>query len=152
MPGWFVDTSALAKLYHTERGTEKVELIAETAGNRLWISRLGAVELSSVLAKKARTGLISRDDVAVLLRRFSGDLTSRRLEVYAIHAAEFAVAEGLIRRHGFEIGLRSLDAIQIAAAVGLRNEGLVEYVVASDRILCRIAALEGFSVLNPEDA
>jgi hypothetical protein len=43
-----------------------------------------------------------------------------------------------------------LDAIQIAVALGLKSQGLVEQFVAADKVLCEVATLEGFAVLNPE--
>ena len=45
----FLDTSALAKLYHSELGTESIERLFERAPFAL-ISRLGVVEMDSVLS------------------------------------------------------------------------------------------------------
>jgi predicted nucleic acid-binding protein len=133
LPGWFLDTSALAKLYHAEQGTERMRSIAQDSGNRLWISGLAVVEFSSVSATKVRTGFLHREDAAVLLRRFGQELVSGRFGLYAIGEAEFSFAGRLIERYASDIGLRSLDAIQIAAAVGLRGGGLIEYVVVCSR-------------------
>jgi len=44
----------------------------------------------------------------------------------------------------------ALDALQLAVALELRHQKLVDDFVAADTILCEIAALEGFSVINPE--
>jgi hypothetical protein len=96
------------------------------------------VELPSEFARKVHNGLLLRDDAAVLVRQFREDLASERFETCFILEEDFAQAESLIERHAFDLGLRSLDAIQIAAAVGLRSKGLIEYLVASDRILCRV--------------
>jgi hypothetical protein len=46
--------------------------------------------------------------------------------------------------------LRALDAVQLAVALGLKRQGLIDRFVAADKILCEVAALEGFSVFNPE--
>ena len=46
--------------------------------------------------------------------------------------------------------LRSLDALQLSIAIELRRAGLVAVFVAADQKLCRLAALEGFDVTNPE--
>jgi hypothetical protein len=62
LPGYFFDTSALAKLYHAEVGTPKVDEIVEAAGTQVLISRLTVVELRSVFAIKVRTQFISRED------------------------------------------------------------------------------------------
>jgi predicted nucleic acid-binding protein len=151
LPGWFFDTSALAKLYHSETGSGRVESIVNITPNRVWISRLTLMELPSAFAIKVRTGFLPREDASVLLRRFRADLSSSRFDVYPIREEEFAMAGALIDRHSFHLGLRTLDAIQLAAALRVRSFDLVEYFVASDRLLCRVAALEGFSVINPED-
>jgi hypothetical protein len=43
MPGYFLDTSALAKLYHSEAGTDRMELLVESPGVRMIISQLSLV-------------------------------------------------------------------------------------------------------------
>lgn len=48
------------------------------------------------------------------------------------------------------VRLRALDAIQIAVALRLRNQGLVDQFVSADKVLCEVAALEGFAVFDPE--
>ena len=46
--------------------------------------------------------------------------------------------------------LRALDALQLAVVIELRNQRSVDHFVAADAILCGVAKLEGFSVINPE--
>ena len=72
------------------------------------------------------------------------------LEVFSIGESEFALAELLLERYAFGSRLRSLDALQLAAASALRNRKLVDHLVAADAVLCEVARLEGFSVINPE--
>jgi len=48
--------------------------------------------------------------------------------------------------------LRALDALQLAVAVELRHRSLADFFVAADKVLCEVAGLEGFSVINPEQA
>ena len=73
MSAYFFDTSALAKLYHPEVGTPKVVEIVEAVGAQIRISRLTVVELRSVFAIKARTRVVTREDVDLLLRQFQED-------------------------------------------------------------------------------
>jgi predicted nucleic acid-binding protein len=150
LSGWFFDTSAFAKLYHPEKGTARTESIINGSA-RVWISRLTAVELTSVFAKKVRTGVLGREAGLAVLGQFQADFLSRRFDICPVRSREFEVAEQLIRQHAFDSGLRSLDAIQLAAAHRLKALGSAGHFLASDRILCRIATLEGFSVVNPED-
>ena len=56
MSGYFLDTSALAKLYHQEDGSQYLEQLVTTSGSNTFISRLSLVELESVFAIKIRTG------------------------------------------------------------------------------------------------
>jgi len=55
LPNSFLDTSALAKRYHKEHGSEYVDRMLEQPASRLLISHLSIVELESVLAIKTRT-------------------------------------------------------------------------------------------------
>ena len=150
MSGYFFDTSALAKLYHPEIGTPKVVQIVGAVGAQIRISRLTVVELRSVFAIKVRTQVVSREDVSLLMRQFQEDVVSRRFHVFAVHESEFALAERLIEQHGHHKRLRTLDAVQLAVALGLKNQGLIDHFVAADAALCEVAALVGLSILDPE--
>ena len=150
MAAYYFDSSALAKFYHPEVGTPAVDRIIQAADNKIRISRLTAVELPSVFAIKVRTEFINRDDARVFLRQFREDIISEKFDVFAMRETEFAAAERLIERYAFDLRLRALDALQIAMALSLRNQALVDHFVAADKILCEVAALEGFSVVNPE--
>ena len=138
------------KLYHPEAGTPFVDQIVNTADNVVRVARLTIAELTSAFAIKVRTQSIGRDDADVFLRQFRGDIASGKLEVFSIGEAEFAGAELLVDRYAFASRLRALDALQLAVALELRNQKLVDHFVAADTILCEVAGLEGFSVINPE--
>jgi len=150
LPGHFFDSSALVKLYHAEIGTPVVDQIVNAAGNAIRISRLTPAELTSAFAIKVRTQSINREDADLLLRQFRKDLATGKLEIFSVAESEFAMAESLVERYAFELRLRALDALQLAVALELRNQGLVDHFVAADRTLCEVAGLEGFSVINPE--
>jgi predicted nucleic acid-binding protein len=150
LAGYFFDSSALVKLYHAEAGTPTVSQIVNTTGNLIRVSRLTVAELTSAFAIKARTLSINREDADLFLRQFREDVTSGMLEVFSIGESEFALAELLLERYAFGSRLRSLDALQLAAASALRNRKLVDHLVAADAVLCEVARLEGFSVINPE--
>lgn len=150
MASYFLDSSALAKLYHPEVGTQAMDEIAEAEGNKLCISRLTVVELPSVFAIKVRTQFINREDAHALLRQFREDILTKKLAVFAIREQEFALAERLVEQYAFDLRLRTLDAVQIAVALRLRALALIDRFVAADKVLCEVAAPEGFSVLNPE--
>lgn len=150
MPVYFLDSSALVKLYHAETGTPAIERIVNDPQNIIRISRLSVAELTSAFAIKVRTQFINRDDADIFLRQFRGDVASGKLKVFSISETEFALAELLVERYAFDLRLRALDALQLAVALELRNGKLVDHFVAADTVLCDVARLEGFSVINPE--
>jgi hypothetical protein len=67
-----------------------------------------------------------------------------------LRGREFALAEHLLDHYAFDLRLRALDALQLAVAIGLKKQNVVDHFVAADQILCEVAAREGFSVINPE--
>jgi hypothetical protein len=68
LAAYFFDSSALAKLYHPEVGTPTVDLIIETAENKIRISRLTVVELPSVFAIKVRTQSVASSVLSIPLQ------------------------------------------------------------------------------------
>ena len=151
MPGDFLDTSALAKHYHAEVGSAEVDRLWNDPANNLFISRLSALEIISVFASKVRAGTISIADFDNLRRRFLADLTkTKRLLGTRLLVAHYQEAERLLRVHGTTRRLRTLDALQIAVALDLHRKSAIQRIVAADKDLLAVAALEGLGVLNPE--
>jgi len=46
--------------------------------------------------------------------------------------------------------LRTLDSLQLAVALSLHRSDAAESLVAADKILCKVAVLEGVPVTDPE--
>ena len=153
MPSYFLDTSALAKRYHKENGSQYMDRILEQPGSRSLISNLSIVELESVLAIKTRTGEINQQSLEIARRRFRADLARQRLLVApSVHEGHFQSARKLLVRYGVAEGLRTLDALQLAMALDLQRTGQITVLVAADQRLCRIASLAGCSAVNPEQS
>ena len=118
MANYFLDTSALAKRYHKENGSEYMDRILEQPGSRSLISNLSIVELESVLAIKTRTGEINQQSLEIARRRFRADLARQRLLVApSLHEGHFQRARKLLVRYGVAEGLRTLDALQLAMSL-----------------------------------
>lgn len=151
MANYFLDTSALAKLYHQEAGSDYMDRILEQAGSRSLISRLSIVELESVLAIKTRTGEIDQAAIQIARRRFRADLARQRLFVAPpVHEGHFQSARKLLVQYGVAEGLRTLDALQLAIALDLHRQEYIAVLVAADQRLCRVAPLVGCTAINPE--
>ena len=74
---YFLDISALAKLYHQEQGSEMVEGWAADHTIRLWLSDLARIELHSVFVRKVREGELVEATLQAVLECFQEDLRSR---------------------------------------------------------------------------
>jgi predicted nucleic acid-binding protein len=146
---YFFDTSALAKLYHQEAGSDRVEELVRNPAHRILISRLAVVEMHSVFALKVRSQAIEADDATALRRRFLSDIRSGVFEVLALAQIHYEWAERLISSYGFHYGLRTLDALQLSVAAEL-PKSILDHIVASDRALGEVATLENSSVIDPE--
>lgn len=121
-------------------------------GRRVLISSLGFVEIQSAFALKVRTGVLDRKGAGLQRLRLLLDVAAGDIEVFSITEDHFVTAERLIGRHGFTYRLRTLDALQLAVALDLAAEGLVDHFVVADQSLGEVASLEGLVVINPESA
>lgn len=150
MPHYFLDTSALAKLYRKEIGSDLVDRVVAEPDSRRFISRFTILEMESVLALKFRTGEIDERSMLIARRRLEADLGSRRLLVATVSDDHLRGARQLLIDHGRTEALRGPDALQLSVALALKRAGLVSVFVAADQKLCRVAIIEGFTTLNPE--
>ncbi|OGO40716.1 MAG: hypothetical protein A2Z03_02910 [Chloroflexi bacterium RBG_16_56_8] len=147
---YFLDSSAIAKRYAEEVGTEWVEtLCASHAGNIIALAHIGMVEVAAALAAKQRTNVITSSQYEDALT----NLISDGQEQYRLVVVDKGVIDRAIqlaRRRK----LRGCDAIQLASALAL-NESLVEdnlpalTFVAADNDLIAAASGEGLATENP---
>lgn len=150
MPGSFLDTSALAKHYHLEIGSAEVDRQWADSVRELFVSRIGVVEAISVFAGKVRTGDLSASAFAVLRKRFLNDVGSGRPKLVRLLVGHFKQADRLIAQHGLTRRIRTLDALQLAVALDLHRQGMIDQLVTSDKHLLSVAVAEGISVFDPE--
>jgi hypothetical protein len=81
VPRYFLDTSALAKVYRKELGSDLMDRIVAEPGSHRFISRFTILEMESVLALKFRTGEIDERSILIARRRLEADRRPRRLLV-----------------------------------------------------------------------
>lgn len=138
----FVDTSALAKLYVAEPDSDDFEAWF-AAAMPVAISLLTTVEMASVFRKYVRTGRLSATALAAIDAAFADDIDSGCLRVSDIPASVFHLARSLLAIHA-DRGLRSLDALQLAAAL---TGGATVFVTADEK-LGSAAEVSGLRVLK----
>ena len=137
------------KYYHREAGTAAVESIFGETGRNIRISSLGFLEIQSAFAMKVRSGVLSRDGAGIQRGRLLVDVAAGDIEVYKITDLHFASAQRLIGQYGFDSRLRTLDALQLAIAIDLAEQSLLDHFVVADSTLASVASAVGLNVINP---
>jgi predicted nucleic acid-binding protein len=148
MAGYFFDSSALVKFYLRERGSAWVRrLINRTRRHDIAVVRITGVEAASALVR--HTPPMSRAGLTTALSRLDVHFDSQFL-VLPVDRALVAAAIHLTGRHR----LRGYDAVQLAAALGVRRRNSragapAPILVSADLALNAAAAAEGFAVDDP---
>jgi predicted nucleic acid-binding protein len=123
MPGIFLDTSAFAKLYIAESGSEELgNLIRKTES--LVVSVIILPETLSALRRLVREGSLEEKDYQELKERICGDIAT--IEVVS-------VSDEVIKKTiaAMELSqLRTLDALHIGSAIAA---GTSLFVTADER-------------------
>lgn len=160
MPSYFFDSSAIVKRYHYEVGSSWVRGICDPRAHPpLYLAQLAQVEVVAALYRTGRREnmhpAFTDSLVSIFERHLAMSAPSRQTPMYRIvplSATVMELAAFLCKRYR-DVSphpLRSLDAIQLAAAmlVATASGDEVQFVAADAR-LATIAALEGFTVVNP---
>ena len=139
----FLDTSCLFKLYHYETDTQKVlDAISTYKANAIFLSELAKLEFTSTIWKKVRTLEFTEARRATICQRFESDIAT--YSFVDVDKAIFAKAKELTDIYGKQ-GLRTLDSIQLATAISLKNEcGLF---ITTDKLLHSFFQQESLPVL-----
>lgn len=137
----FFDTSALVKRYVEEPGSTMVR--AALRSHSIVVARVTFAEAAAAVTRAARAGAISEEQRDSILARLPEDFA--RLQVVEIRPALVARVPALVTRHP----LRAYDAIQLAAAITVRQTGLAVEIWCADGDLVGAAIAEGFRVITP---
>jgi uncharacterized protein with PIN domain len=78
---FFVDTSALVKLFQEEAGSGIVEEIANDQNNELWILDLSRIEFYSCIFRRYRQQEISSNELDIVIKAFDEQISSFNLEL-----------------------------------------------------------------------
>ena len=143
MPGErsYLDTSALAKWYINESGSEAFVDFIRGYG-RAVISRLGVVELRCLLARRRWAGDFTRRYERQALATFEDDISAGDLEVAPLADVHALGAYRLVESLGDQ-PLRTLDAIHLAVVQSLA----LRLAATADQQLASAAQALGFEVV-----
>jgi uncharacterized protein len=139
----YVDTSALAKWYLNEPGSEAFEAFI-TRRAVATISRLTVVEFRCLLARRRRAGELSAEAEIRAYRLFEGDLRRGHLDLYALDDFHAIAALGLLERLAATHPLRTLDALHLAIAL----EAAAPVLATADRVMAEAAIALGLEVVT----
>lgn len=133
----FFDTSALAKRYVEEAGSEQVRALCSEA-DALGVSVLIVPELISTLCRLVREGRLSSEDYQSLKSAVKADLSDA--DLCDLSQETFRQALRCIELHP----LRALDALHVGSALVYRPD----LFVSADRRQAEAADREGLSVVD----
>jgi predicted DNA-binding antitoxin AbrB/MazE fold protein len=120
---FFFDTSAFAKRYHLELGSDRIASIFQSPNSTFQISNLGVLEAQSAFAMKVRTGQITPAKAGAFQWRVLSDVAAGTVYVITLEPTHFTAAGLLVAKYGFGRRMRTLDAIQLAVALDLPLKG-----------------------------
>lgn len=139
----FFDTSALVKRYYEETGTSTVDELIED-NRTVAITSLTIIETVSAFRRKYNRGEIREDAVNALLAAFFTEALDGFIILpmdESIHQFSF----GLI----LEDDLRTLDSLQLSAALSLQTTETDVVFVCADSDLVSVAQTRGLETVTP---
>lgn len=136
----YLDTSALAKWYLNEAGSEDFVRFVQTLDVGV-ISSLTRTEMRSLLARRRRMSEMDATLEGVIYATFEDDVSSGHLTLCEVQDQRFDEAANLIARYP-EHPLRTLDALHLATA---RHWG-IQAIATADEVMAGAAGAMGFTV------
>ena len=152
MSCYYFDSSALAKKYINEAGSDWVlNITATVSRNQLITSLITSVEVVAAIAKGGRMGALSDDDMHEAILAFKKELHQNVYSTLAVTQQIVDKAMNLAEEHG----LRAYDSVQLSSALELQSERELEGLSPVDFVSCDLklnaaAESEGLNVINPQ--
>ena len=129
----YIDTSALAKWYLPEAGSEAFSSWMQKQQNTC-ISSLSNTEFRCLLARRQRMGLLSNQQVQIIYAKFQQDIQDAHLLHYPVENQHIQNA-GLMIESLPGLALRTLDAIHLSIAHDLA----VDELATADKVMAQAA-------------
>lgn len=147
MSCYFLETTAFARLFVQEKGTDElIRIMSNTDDNGKLISAAAPLEVYAVIRRRERAGDIPSEQANEALEILR--LEAARMVQQPLNPAVLEAARQLIDRQPI---LRTGDALQLGAALVAREmmHGIEIIFVSTDAKLLEAATKEGFQTLNP---
>lgn len=145
---YYLDTSALVKLYVREEGTDA--MLGLTAGkleNEFALLSLSAVEFRSALRRRQKAGDVEERATSDIFTLYESHLEQRFI-VQPLTEAIVDGALGIVDRYF----LRAYDAVQLSGCLALASSRSACTFACSDEDLLKAARSEGLSTFDPATA
>jgi hypothetical protein len=136
----FLDTSALAKRYVQEPGSQELEDLFLTHVTEVVVSTLALPEFGAALARKVRDREITKKSAGHALKEFERDWEDLFSKIPLTEALAKSAVSLAIR-----YPLKGADAVHLATAVAAG----ISLFVASDEKLLKASKEQGFKAYNP---
>ena len=137
----FLDTSALAKRYVQEPGSEELEELFSSVATEVFVSTLAFVEFAAAMGRKLRSKEIAKASARKAIRELEKDWYDLFVKIsWTENLAESAASIAL------QYSLKGADAVHLA----LFKEVSAELFIASDNQLIQTAKKMGMHPYNPE--
>ncbi len=137
----YIDTSALAKWYLPEPGSETFSKWMQSQEDTC-ISSLTITEFRCLLARRRRMELLSALEVQQIFAKFKQDIEDTHLINYPVENRHILNASLMIESLP-SVPLRTLDALHLTIA----NDIPVEIIATADKIMGQAAQLLDFEVV-----
>ena len=150
MAAYFLDSSAVAKIYVAERGSNSLTgLVDPGQHHEIFVVALTLVEVAAVLFRKFRASALSSEEAAGSVRALREDF-ERTYRVVEFGPPVSDAALDVAQRHG----LRGYDCVQLGAALTVHQDRAPAHLpsiafVSADAELNAAARAEGLQVLDP---
>jgi hypothetical protein len=143
---YFLETSALVKLYVQEPGTDRLlPLISDGPDNQLAVLAISVVEVRSAIRRRQRAGDIDASAATAILKSVQAHMETRFIR-QMINETVIDTALEMIDRYA----LRAYDAVQLAGCLVLCAIAAEAFTfVCSDPQLLEAARSEQLAVLDP---
>lgn len=129
----YIDTSALAKWYFPEAGSENFEAWMLEASDA-WASSLVRLELHSLVARRKRTKELTTNDAAQVVSTFGDDVKSGSIVLRTVTNTHVESAQLIFDRCP-RVALRTLDALHLAIAM----DGGADEIATGDELMAEAA-------------